>query len=83
MRCSPQSKPSQRTSPLIASMYSCSSLIGLVSSKRRWQRPPNSSRDAEIEADRLGVADVQVAVRLGRKARHHLRDAAGARGRPR
>ena len=32
---SPQSKPSQRTSALIASMYSCSSLTGLVSSKRR------------------------------------------------
>ena len=27
---------------LMASMYSCSSLVGLVSSKRRWQRPPNS-----------------------------------------
>ncbi len=29
-------------------------------------------RDAEVEADRLGVADVQVAVGLGRKASHHL-----------
>jgi hypothetical protein len=28
-------------------------------------------RDAEVEADRLGVPDVQVAVGLGRKARHH------------
>ena len=28
-------------------------------------------RDAEIEADRLGVADVQIAVRLRRKAGHH------------
>jgi hypothetical protein len=27
--------------------------------------------DAEIEADGLGVADVQVAVRLGRKSRDH------------
>ena len=26
-------------------------------------------RDAEVEADRLGVADVQIAVGLGRKAR--------------
>src|SRR5262249_11753388 len=34
-------------------------------------------RHAEVEADRLGVADVQVAVRLGRKARHHLRVAPG------
>ena len=31
--------------------------------------------DAEVEADGLGVADVQVAVRLGRKARDHLADA--------
>ena len=40
--CLPQSKPSQRTSSWIASMNSCSSFVGLVSSKRRWQRPPNS-----------------------------------------
>ena len=29
--------------------------------------------DAEVEADRLGMADVQVAVRLRRKAGHHRR----------
>ncbi len=29
--------------------------------------------DAEVETDRLGVADVQVAVRLGRKTRHYRR----------
>ncbi len=29
--------------------------------------------NAEVEADRLGVADVQVAVRLGRKASHDHR----------
>ena len=57
----------------MASMYSCSSLVGLVSSKRRWQRPPIFLRDAEIQADRLGVADVQVAVRLRRKPRDHVR----------
>ena len=34
-------------------------------------------RDAEIQADRLGVADMQIAVRLGRKPRHHLLDAPG------
>src|SRR5687768_193909 len=28
-------------------------------------------RESEVQADRLGVADVQVAVRLGRKARLH------------
>ena len=34
---------------------------------------------AEVEADRLGVADVEIAVRLGRKARDHLAaEAAGA-----
>src|SRR5262249_44273200 len=27
--------------------------------------------DAEVQADRLGVADVQIAVRFGRKARRH------------
>ena len=34
-------------------------------------------RDAEIQADRLGVADMQIAVRLGRKAGDHLFDAPG------
>ena len=34
----------------MASMYSCSSLTGLVSSKRRWQRPAELLRDAEIQA---------------------------------
>ena len=42
-------------------------LHGLVSSKRRWQRPPIFLRHAEIQADRLGVADMQIAVRLGGK----------------
>src|SRR5262245_8719258 len=32
---------------------------------------PELARDAEVETDRLGVADVQVAIRLGRKARRH------------
>src|SRR5262249_30866712 len=36
-------KPNQRTSALMDSTYSTLSLVGLVSSKRRWQRPPNSS----------------------------------------
>src|SRR6185437_779305 len=34
-------------------------------------------RDAEVEANRLGMADVQIAIRLGRKARDHLFDAPG------
>ena len=33
--------------------------------------------NAEIQADRLGVADVQIAVRLGRKAGDHRLDASG------
>ena len=33
--------------------------------------PPNSAGDAEIQADRFRVSDVQVAVRLGRKSRGH------------
>ncbi len=73
----PSRSPSQRTSAWIASMYSCSSLTGFVSSKRRLQRPPNSRRDAEVEADRLGVADVQVAVRLRREAGDDRRRPAG------
>ena len=38
----PSRSPSQCMSAWMESMYSCSSLAGLVSSKRRWQRPPNS-----------------------------------------
>ena len=33
--------------------------------------------DAEIQADRLGVADMEIAVRLGRKAGDHRFDAPG------
>ena len=70
---SPQSKPSQRTSAWMESIYSCSSLVGLVSSKRKWHLPANSCGDAEIERDRLGVADMQIAVRLRRKSGHDPR----------
>src|SRR5215218_268949 len=38
----------------IESMYSCSSLTGLVSSKRRWQRPPNSRAIPKLSAIALG-----------------------------
>ena len=72
----PSRSPSQRTSASIASMYSCSSFSGFVSSNRRLQRPPNSLRDAEVEADRLRVADVEVAVGLGREAGDGDRDPA-------
>ena len=63
-----RSRASARPS-LIDSTYSTSSFSGFVSSKRRLHVPPNSSRDAEVQADRLRVADVEVAVRLRRKAR--------------
>src|SRR5437764_19606 len=33
--------------------------------------PAELLRDAEVEADRFRVPDVQIAVRFGRKARHH------------
>src|SRR5215218_1017204 len=38
----------------IESMYSCSSFIGFVSSKRRWQRPPNSWAIPKLSAIDLG-----------------------------
>ena len=65
------------------STYSTSSLVGLVSSKRRLQLPPKSCGDAEVQADRLGVADVQVAVGLGREARCTRPPCRPAAGRPR
>ena len=68
---SSQSNPSQCTSSVIASTYSTSSLAGFVSSNRRLHLPAELQRDAEVQADRLRVADVQVAVRLGREARVH------------
>ena len=49
-------------------MYSWSSLAGLVSSKRRLQLTAEFLRQAEVQADRLGVADMQVAVGLRREA---------------
>ena len=56
---------------MMESTYSVSSLEGLVSSKRRLHLPPNSCGESEIEVDGFRVADVQIAVRLGRKARMH------------
>jgi hypothetical protein len=45
-----------------------SSLVGLVSSKRRLQVPPYCLGHPEVQADGFGVADVQVAVGLRGKA---------------
>ena len=49
------------------STYSTSSLVGLVSSKRRLHLPLFSSATPKFKADGLGVADVKVSVGLGRK----------------
>ena len=43
--------------------------IGVV--EAQVTEPAELAREPEVEADALGVADVQVAVRLGRKARVH------------
>ena len=51
------------------SIYSCSSLVGLVSSKQ-MTAPAELLRDAEIQCNRLGVADVQIAIRFRRKSGH-------------
>ena len=61
----------------MASMYSCSSLVGIGVVEAQVAAAAELLGDAEVEADRLGVADVQVAVGLGRKARHHARVPAG------
>ena len=68
---SPQSNPSQRTSSLIESTYSTSSLLGLVSSKRKIALAFEFGRQAKIEADRFCVSDVQIAIRLRRKPSLH------------
>ena len=56
--------------------------VGVVEAQVAARR--RSSRgEAEVEADRLGVADVQVAVRLGREARDHATAESPARRGPR
>ena len=62
-----QSKPSQRTSSWIDSTYSTSSLVGIGVVEAQVADAAEFRGDAEIEHDRLGVADVQIAVGLGRK----------------
>ena len=52
------------------STYSTSSLPGLVSSKRRLHNPVFRGH-AEIEADGLGMADMEIAVGFRRKAGVH------------
>ena len=57
---------------MIDCTYSCVSLTGLVSSETQAEVPPGFLRDAEVEADRLGVPDVQIAVGLRREPRDDL-----------
>ena len=61
----------------MASMYSCSSLVGIGVVEAQVALAAELLRDAEIERDRLGVADMEIAVRLRRKAGDHLLDAPG------
>ena len=77
----PSRSPASARRPGSPATNSGSSLAGLVSSKRRLQTPPNSRGEAEVQADRLGVADVQVAVGLGREAGADARRACRWRGR--
>ena len=57
-----------------------SSFAGLVSSNRRWHGAAELPSEAEVDRDRLRVADVEVAVGLGRESRDDApTPAAGAR----
>ena len=57
------------TSSLIESTYSTSSLVGIGVVEAQVALAAVLAREAEVEADRLGMADVQIAVGLGREAR--------------
>ena len=66
-------EPSHFTSALIDSTYSISSFDGLVSSIRRCARLSRRTgirAAAKVEADRLGVPDMQIPVGFRRKPRH-------------
>ena len=56
---------------MIESTYSTSSLHGIGVVEAQVALAAELGGEAEVEADRLGVADVQVAVGLGREARVH------------
>ncbi len=58
-------------SSLMESTYSCSSLAGVGVVEAQVAAAAELLGDAEVEADGLGVADVEVAVGLGGKARAH------------
>ena len=56
---------------MMESTYSVSSLLGIGVVEAQVGLAAELGGQAEVEADGLGVADVQIAVRLGRKARVH------------
>ena len=56
---------------MIESTYSCSSLVGIGVVEAQVELAAVLLGEAEVQADALGVADVQIAVRLGRKPRVH------------
>src|SRR2546429_268396 len=59
--------------PLVMSIFARSVLLPSGNSPARMRRGPAvAARQTEVDADRLGVTDVQVAVGLGRKARDDL-----------
>ena len=70
---SAQPSISQWISAMMESTYSVSSFSGLVSSIRTLQTPANSCAMPKVQADRLGVADVKIAIRLRRKAGMDIR----------
>jgi hypothetical protein len=74
-----QSKPSQRTFSLMPSTYSWSSFSGIGVVEAQVADAAVVARQAEVQADALGVAHVQVAVRLGREAQAHARRVGAAR----
>jgi len=58
VECSPQSNPSQWMSSWMQSMYSCSSLVGF-GVEAQVAPAAKVTGDAKVDADRLGVTDVQ------------------------
>jgi hypothetical protein len=56
---------------MIESTYSCSSFRGIGVVEAQVALAAVAFREAEVQADRLRVSKVQVAVRLRRKARLH------------
>ena len=58
---------------MMESMYSVSSFVRIGVVHPHVAYAAKLARDPEIEADRFGVADVEIAVRLGREASVNFR----------